>query len=125
MKSLSLWKKVLRFVAFSGILIAGSVRADSSASVRIDSPTVAKDFQELVTSVLAYLIPLALTVSTIAIIIVGFQYVFYAATGDTGKLPEVRKRLFYVLIGAVVLIGASAIAEAVRQFASGLPRGGP
>ena len=89
------------------------------ANVTIDPPTAARDFKQLIANVLVYVSAIAITLSTLAIIIVGFQYVFYAATGDVGKLPEVRKRLFYVIIGAVILIGAAAIAEAVRQFASG------
>lgn len=65
----------------------------------------------LLRALLDILVIIATPIVVIFIILSGFKYV--TAQGDTSKLEEAKRALVYAIIGGVLIIGASVIADII------------
>ena len=74
----------------------------------------------LIGSISAAVIQIALPIAVVAIIVVGLRLLIAAVSGETGKITEAKKMLWWVLIGTAVVVGSSALALAVTQFVQDL-----
>ncbi|MDP3710656.1 MAG: hypothetical protein Q8R29_02960, partial [bacterium] len=63
---------------------------------------------------------IVLPISVIGIIWAGFQYVVASASGDATKAKGAKNTLKYVLIGTVLIVGASVLAGAIVNFVKNL-----
>lgn len=115
-----MWKTHLFFIALFGIVASALVFPAFADTFQFENPIAANSVQELVLSLTRTLAPLILTVAAVAIIIVGFQFVVAAAKGDAGGIGKAKTNLYWVLIGAAVVVGAYAIASAVVNTLKGL-----
>ncbi len=80
--------------------------------VKLDNPLgTTKSVPELVRRFLDIVLKIGVPIVVLAIIWTG--YLFIAARGKPEQLKKAKDSLFYTLIGAFVLLGAYAIAEAV------------
>lgn len=117
MKTVRVWKNLLFFAVIPAILTAG---CSVWAQTEIDNPIKAKNFLDLVNAIADAVIKIAAPVAVIAIIIVGFKLVLSSAQGDEKGRTEAKKTLWWVVIGAAITVGASALAKAVVNFAQKL-----
>jgi TRAP-type C4-dicarboxylate transport system permease small subunit len=84
------------------------------AAVRLENPLNVDTIPELLTAILNILIVLAIPVIVFFIIYSGFLYV--TAKGNAQQVEQATRSLTYAIIGGVIVIGAVAIAEIVRNL---------
>jgi len=77
--------------------------------LRSDIDTIPKFIEAVITAVLYIGVPIV----ALAIIYTGFLFV--SAQGNSEKLTKAKKALLYTLIGAVLLLGAFVIANAIQS----------
>ena len=70
----------------------------------------------LIKRILEYLLQITIPLAGLGIIIAGFNYVWAAVSGNTGKTTAAKTILTRVLIGCILVVGANALAVAVINF---------
>ncbi len=115
-----LWIIPLRGVLIFGMLaIVAYVYAPLRANaVEYTNPigAQAQSFPELLKTIAKAIIQVGTPLAAAAIIIIGIRFVIAAASGDQAGLTNARKYLWYVLIGTAIIVGSSAIAEAIINW---------
>ena len=76
----------------------------------------------LVTSVLQFVVRIGAIIVVFMLIYVG--YLFVVAQGNETKITEARKALQWTVIGALILLGAQAIATGIQATVQALSTGG-
>ncbi len=113
-----LWIIPLRGVLVFGILCTGLlVHADTT----YDNPIKAKSFPELITAIAKGVQDIGTVLAVAAIVFVGVRFVIAAASGDQGGVTKARQMLWYVLIGTVIVVGASYLAQVAVSIVKTLP----
>lgn len=77
------------------------------------NPISSTSINDLIRNILQFVIRIGIPIIALAIIYSGFLFV--AARGNSEKLGEAKKTLIYTLIGAVILLGAWAIAQLISD----------
>lgn len=91
------------------ILFAVSVAyADSSG---LQNPLRYNDIQSFIAGALKTLVVVALPIITLFIVISGFMFV--AARGNESKLEKAKENFVYVIIGALLILGAWVLATLI------------
>lgn len=88
--------------------------ADPSFSFSIDSVIKPKSIEELVLAVLNILIVIATPIIVLFIIYAGFLYV--TAQGNAEQTKQATRALTYAIIGGVLILGAVALAEVLKNI---------
>lgn len=102
-------KKFLPKIFLSGILF---IRVPVAfADTTYPNPIEAKNFSDLIKTIAGAVQQIGTLLGTVAIIFVGLRYVIAAASGSAAKIQAATKMLWYVLIGTVVVVGASYLAQ--------------
>ncbi len=86
----------------------------NNSSSRLENPLAGSNIttvEGLLAVLLDILVIIATPIVVIFIILSGFKYV--TAQGNETKLEEAKRALIYAIIGGVLIIGASAIAEII------------
>ena len=102
--------------------IIGSVAAlptlalAQAPTVTFANPLAANSIQGLLVSLLEVVIVIAVPIIVLFIIYAGFMYV--TARGNPTKIQNATRALTYALIGGILIIGAAAIAQIVRNIVS-------
>lgn len=87
---------------------------ESDISIAIENPLKGIDSPEdLLNALVKAVVIIAAPIIVLFIILSGFKYV--TAQGDPTKLAEAKRALVYSIIGAVIVIGSSAILEIVAN----------
>ncbi|HEX8947245.1 MAG TPA: TrbC/VirB2 family protein [Candidatus Paceibacterota bacterium] len=84
-----------------------------AAETGLHNPLKVSTVQDFLTTILGYVVQVGTVVIVLMIVVVGFRYV--TARGNPGELEKAHKALLWTLIGALVLLGAQAIASAVSS----------
>lgn len=93
-----------------------------TTNVKFDNPlTKAPDIFSLIYGVLQFISQLGAILVVLMIIYSGFLFV--SARGSEEKISTAKKTFTWSIIGAVVLLGATALAEVVCNIANGLGAG--
>ena len=85
----------------------------SGGSGKFENPIKFNTLQEFLRAVLDVIIAIALPFIVLALIYTGFLFV--SAQGNPEKLTTAKKSLVWTLIGAMILLGAFVLANAVKQ----------
>ncbi len=85
-----------------------------SAPVTLNNPLRITSLQELLVAILNILVILAIPVIVFFIIYSGFLYV--TAKGNAAQIEQATRSLTYAIVGGVLIIGAVAIAEIVKNL---------
>ena len=114
-----LWKKWLRIAFPFAILIVGipTFAVQQLCGDHYCNPL--GDITEivpLIKKILEYLLVITIPLAGLGIIIAGFNYVWAAVSGNTGKTTAAKTILTRVLIGCILVVGANALAVAVINF---------
>ena len=91
---------------------APSGRGDLSYSLQ--NPLAFDSIQDFIVAILNVIIVLATPIVVIFIILAGFKYV--TARGNATQVQEATRALTYAIIGGVLIIGAVAIAEIIKNL---------
>jgi Type IV secretion system pilin len=83
-------------------------------SIRITNPLRIDSLNDLLLAILNIIIVLAIPVVVFFIIYAGFLYV--TARGNASQVEQATRALTYAIIGGVLIVGAVAIAEIVRNL---------
>lgn len=86
----------------------------SNSAVQLVNPLRVNTIEELLVAILNVLIIIAIPIIVIFIILAGFKYV--TARGNPQQIEEASRALTYAIIGGVLVIGAVAIAEIIKNF---------
>jgi type III secretory pathway component EscU len=90
----------------------------ANTTVIFNNPTKQKGIMDLVNAVLDFVTQIGAIVAVFFLVYAGFQFVF--ARGDTKKLEDARKSLFWTLVGGLIVLGAFALSEIIKNTAKGL-----
>lgn len=74
--------------------------------------------ESLLNSILDFVIKIGAVVIVLMMVYVGFLFV--TAQGDPGRIGEARAAFFWTIVGALVLLGAKAIALGVKATVEAL-----
>lgn len=84
------------------------------ASAELTNPLNSQTFAELIANIAKIVAEVGLPVAAIAIIYAGF--LFATARGNEEQIKTAKKAFFWAIIGTALLLGAWAIAEAIKEF---------
>lgn len=79
-----------------------------------------QDFPTLINNIARAIMLIVLPLSVIGFIWAGFQYVVASASGNPEKAKKAKSTLIYVIIGTVLIVGASVLARAIVNFVKNL-----
>ncbi len=82
-----------------------------SAAEGLQNPLNFNDIQSFIAGALKVLVIVALPIITLFIVISGFMFVL--ARGNESKLTEAKKNFVYVIIGALLILGAWVLATLI------------
>ena len=112
---------VSKALAFSGACFLGlfsrTVSAQEQAgtqAVTLENPLIVNSIEELLLGILDIVIIIAIPIIIFFIIYAGFLYV--TARGNSEKVSQASRALTYAVIGGVLVIGAIAITEIIRNL---------
>jgi hypothetical protein len=86
----------------------------NTLSVQLVNPVKVGSIQELLQTILEIVIIIATPIVVLFIIYAGFKYV--TARGNAAQVQEATQALTYAVIGGVLIIGAVAIAEIIKNL---------
>lgn len=111
--------KVYFFITSYFILFFTEVFAEQSETLKngtLNNPLKVHSIQELLASILNIVVIIATPIVVFFIIYSGFLYV--TAKGDASKVKEATQSLTYSVIGGILILGAFAIAQIVKNLVS-------
>jgi hypothetical protein len=83
-------------------------------SYSLKNPLAFDSLQDFIVAILNVIVIIATPIVVIFIVLAGFKYV--TAQGNPGKIQEATKALTYAVIGGVLILGAVAIAEIIKNL---------
>lgn len=83
-------------------------------SVELENPLKIDSLSDFITAILNIVIILMIPIIVFFIIYAGFRYVM--AQGNASQVEEATKSLTYAVIGGVLILGAVAIAEIIKNL---------
>lgn len=107
------------YLTLTAFLLTGSValaQSGQTTSVSLNNPLRVNSIDELLVAILNILIVIAIPIIVFFIIYAGFLYV--TARGNAQQVQQATRALTYAIIGGVLILGAVAIAEIVRNLVS-------
>lgn len=90
------------------------VSGGNNLSYELKNPLAFKSLQDFIVAILNIVIVIATPIVVIFIILAGFKYV--TARGNATSVQEATRALTYAIIGGVLIIGAVAIAEIIKNL---------
>ena len=101
--------------------------ASSTSKLGLDNPLQFDSVAEFVSAALKAMVMIALPIVSLFLVIAGFMFI--KAQGNEGKLSEAKKNFVYVILGALLIMGAwviaNIIAGTVSQLTATDPSGKP
>lgn len=111
--SITVKKHIITPVA-GWLLLAVPFLTGAQSSQGLNNPIKVSSVQELLVILLNLVIIIATPIVVLFIILAGFKYV--TARGNPGKIQEATQSLMYAIIGGVLIIGAVAISEIIKDL---------
>lgn len=92
---------------------------NSGSSITLLNPLNAgTSLPALLDELLQFIIRIGTVVIILMVVYIGFKFVM--AQGEPGKISEAREALMWTVVGALILLGAQAIASAIQATAQAL-----
>lgn len=110
---------ILGILATSGLVevyAQQTVPSSAPQPVTLNNPLKVNSIEELLVAILNIFMVLAVPVIVFFIIYAGFLYV--TAKGNAAQIEQATRALTYAVIGGVLILGAVAIAEIVKNLVS-------
>ena len=122
----------MRYLAITALVIfalapmalaAVSVNNTSGSNVTLINPLGAgTDLPTLIIKIMDFVVNIGAIVVVFMLVYVGFLFV--TARGNETKITEARKALLWTVVGALILLGAKAIAAGIMATTQALSTGG-
>ena len=111
---------VLAFAMLGIVSFASALRFAIAANCKkpneFCNPLAVNSFSALVTTIAEAVLKIGVPLAGAAIIFVGVRFVIAAASGNEGAVTKAKTMLWYVLIGTVIIVGGSVLADAIVKF---------
>lgn len=104
-------KIIKKTVPFVFVRAAVLLAPATAYAIEFDNPIGSDTFSDFLTTVLDGTTPVAETIAVVAIVFAGFQYV--TAAGNQEKIKKAKIIFAWAVVGAAIIVGASAIAKAI------------
>lgn len=99
----------------SGPIGAPRPAGGTSGAVQLNNPlSNISSIPDLLAAILNVVIIIAIPIIILFIMLAGFKYV--TAKGNPGQIKEATQALMYAVIGGVLIIGATAIAQIIKNL---------
>lgn len=102
----------------SGVTGTNGSTANTGNVTLINPLKSGTSLESFLTSILSFVIRIGTIAIILMLVFVGYKFV--AAQGSDSKLIEARNMLLWTVIGALVLLGAQAIASAIQATVTAL-----
>ena len=106
----------------SGGVVSGGSNANSSVQLVNPLGSQASSLPALVTEIMQFVVRIGAIVVVFMLVYTG--YLFVVAQGNEKKITDAREALKWVVIGALILLGAQAISIGICETANALSTGG-
>ncbi len=93
---------------------SGSNAGGGDLTYSLKNPLAFDSIEDFIVAILNVVIVIATPIVVLFIILAGFKYV--TARGNPTKIQEATQALTYAIIGGVLIIGAVAIAEIIKNL---------
>ncbi|HQU08069.1 MAG: hypothetical protein B7X04_03590 [Parcubacteria group bacterium 21-54-25] len=93
----------------------------SNGSTGLCNPLKVQSIQGLLTTILSFVTQIGTVVVVLMLVVTGFKFVI--ARGNPGELEKARTMLVWTLIGALILLGAQAIAAGISATVTSISAG--
>ena len=90
----------------------GSDGGGTGGQFTLQNPLAVDSIEDFLVAILQFIVRLGTIVVILMIVVVGFMFV--TARGNPEKLKTAREALLWTLVGAVILIGAEILAQAIK-----------
>lgn len=114
MKSIIRQYQTIVPVIVAWVIIATPLLVGAQASQGLKNPIRVSSVEQLLVILLNLVIIIATPIVVLFIILAGFKYV--TARGNPAQIQEATQALTYSIIGGVLIIGAIAIAEIIKNL---------
>lgn len=98
------------------------VRIAEAGNATLESPTIYKNIQDFIEAAVRAAVLVSLPVIALFIVYAGFKYVF--ARGNESKITEAHQNFLWVIIGAILILGAWVFATLIGATLGDFMRGG-
>lgn len=88
------------------------------ASAALKNPLDSDTFADLIANIAEIVAQIGLPIAVLAIIWAGFLFV--SSRGNEEKITKAKTTFFWAIMGTALLLGAWAIADAVKEFITDL-----
>jgi hypothetical protein len=95
----------------------GSVQ-NTTGTTGLINPLNASTLSALLSEVLSYVVTIGSIFLTLMLVVVGFMFV--SARGNDEKIRSARSALLWTVVGGLILLGASALAQVITATVQGL-----
>jgi len=92
--------------------VGGNGGGNSTVGFTLQNPLQADSLEEFLSDILKFIVRLGTIIVIVMLVVVGFMFV--NARGNPEEIKKAREALLWTLVGGVILIGASIIAEAIK-----------
>ncbi len=118
--------KIVRSVRTQGVLTGGAILSllvpvltygaedPAPSAVKLNNPLKVDSLQDFFQAIISVVIILATPIIVFFVIYAGFLYV--TARGNPDQITQANRALTYAIIGAVIILGAFAIATIVKNL---------
>ena len=115
-----MWKSALYGSFLVAMLVVAPFALADCHGGGIPNPIKACSFPALISSLAKALRDIAIVLAPVALVIAGFKFITSATAGNQAGLTEARKMFLWILVGTAIVVGASALAQAMVNFAQKL-----
>lgn len=103
------YKRLIPLIVLPAIIFVPV--AFAMAQAKLESPFVYKTVSDFISAVLRAVVYLSMPVIALFIMYAGFKYIL--ARGNPGAIDEAHKNFLYVIIGALLILGAWVLATLI------------
>ncbi len=104
---------VSNIVLFPSFVVAATGSICNSGGSGLCNPLKATSIQGLLVAILGYVVQIGIVFIVLMLVFTGFK--FAAAQGKPEELQKVRSMFLWTIVGALVILGAQAIATGVSS----------
>ncbi|KKU75486.1 MAG: hypothetical protein A3G60_01010 [Candidatus Ryanbacteria bacterium RIFCSPLOWO2_12_FULL_47_9c] len=107
-------KKTIILAILGGVVLLAST-SNAFAQDRSFGPfTNSKEFRDLLVKLANFISKFGLSLVAFFLVLSGFKFI--SAQGNVQKLESAKKMFYWTVVGAILVVGAGAIAKIVIEF---------
>jgi len=116
-----IFNKIMIFIYLFIPSVSFGAKSSGSSTGKISNPINVSSISDLIDTVLETVIAVGAPIAVFFMIYAGFKYVI--ARGNKDKIKEAHQMLLWVIVGTVILLGASLLSDIVSGTIDQLKEG--